>query len=155
MQITGLNRGVIATCLLGILLSTYALYVEMAAEMKPGYKALCDISEHASCSKVLTSKYGKGLGIIPKDSPFKLPNCVYGIMFYCIMIFLTTFNVTSVVKVQIGLSITSLATCVYLAYLLIFVLRDFCVVCVSTYLLNIIIAILLNKKHNGLLTKNR
>ncbi|XP_026492406.1 vitamin K epoxide reductase complex subunit 1-like protein 1 [Vanessa tameamea] len=155
MQITGLNRGLIATCLLGILISTYALYVEMAAEMKPGYKALCDISEHASCSKVLTSKYGKGLGIMPKDSPFKLPNCVYGVMFYSIMIFLTTFNVTSVVKVQIALSITSLATCVYLAYLLIFVLRDFCVVCVSTYLLNIIVAILLNKKHNGLLTKNR
>ncbi|XP_047533133.1 vitamin K epoxide reductase complex subunit 1-like protein 1 [Vanessa atalanta] len=155
MQITGLNRAIIAICLLGILISTYALYVEMAAEMKPGYKALCDISEHASCSKVLTSKYGKGLGIMPKDSPFKLPNCVYGVMFYSIMIFLTTFNVTSVVKVQIALSITSLATCVYLAYLLIFVLRDFCVVCVSTYLLNIIIAILLNKKHNGLLTKNR
>ncbi|XP_050350806.1 vitamin K epoxide reductase complex subunit 1-like protein 1 [Nymphalis io] len=155
MQIKGLNRALIATCLLGILVSTYALYVEMAAEMKPGYKALCDISEHASCSRVLTSKYGKGLGIVPKDSPFKLPNCVYGVMFYSIMIFLTTFDVTSAVKVQIGLSITSLATCIYLAYLLIFVLRDFCVVCVSTYLLNIIIAILLNKKYNGLTTKNR
>lgn len=155
MKIKGLNRALIATSLLGILVSTYALYVEMAAEMKPGYKALCDISEHASCTRVLTSKYSKALGLVTEDSPLKVPNCVYGILFYSTIIFLATFDVKSVVMVQMVLSLSSLALCIYLAYLLIFVLRDFCVVCVSTYLLNIMVAFLLTKKYNYLTVKNK
>lgn len=56
MSVTRINRGIIATALVGILVSTYALYVEMAAEARPGYTALCDLSEHASCTRVLTSE---------------------------------------------------------------------------------------------------
>ena len=42
---------------LGILLSLYALYVELQKERNPNYVALCDINEQMSCSKVLTSEY--------------------------------------------------------------------------------------------------
>ncbi|CAH0715614.1 unnamed protein product, partial [Brenthis ino] len=126
MQVSGLNRAIIATSLLGVLVSTYALYVGLAVEAKPGYKAFCDLSEYASCSKVLTSKYAKGLGLAASDSMFKIPNSANGIIFYCIIIFLTTFDKITAVKIQIGLSVASLAICVYLAYLLMFVLIDFC-----------------------------
>lgn len=56
MKILEYNRYIITSSLIGILLSTYALYVEMAAEARPGYEALCDISEYAKCSRVLTSE---------------------------------------------------------------------------------------------------
>ena len=47
---------------LGILLSTYSLYVEWRLEKNESgaedqYKPLCDISATASCSRVFTSKY--------------------------------------------------------------------------------------------------
>ncbi|XP_045772923.1 vitamin K epoxide reductase complex subunit 1 [Maniola jurtina] len=155
MKAKQLNRAIITISLIGVLLSTYALYVELLAELRPGYKALCDISEHASCSRVLTSKYGKGLGLVPEDSPFKVPNCVYGIIFYCIIILLTTFDQVYMVRLQLGISAVSLLTCVYLAYLLIFVLKDFCLVCVTTYVLNIANTLLLKKKHSLLALKNK
>lgn len=56
-MLKGNQRSIVAVAIAGIFVSTYALYVEMAAEIRPGYKALCDISEHASCSRVLTSKW--------------------------------------------------------------------------------------------------
>lgn len=43
-------------CVVGITLSAYALHVEFSKMHNKDYKALCDISEHMSCSKVFTSK---------------------------------------------------------------------------------------------------
>lgn len=44
-------------CVAGIALSVYALHVEISKEHNKEYKALCDINEHMSCSKVFSSKY--------------------------------------------------------------------------------------------------
>ncbi|GBP82362.1 Vitamin K epoxide reductase complex subunit 1 [Eumeta japonica] len=134
---SNLNRSIITTCIIGVLASTYALYVEMAAEARPGYKAMCDLSDHMSCSRVLTSEYSKGFGIIPHGSAFEVPNCIYGIIFYCLLIFLTTYEDKRIVQLQFFLALGSLATSVYLAYLLMFVLHDLCVVCVSTFIINV------------------
>ena len=44
-------------CAIGILLSVYALYVEIHAEGDSNFKAWCDINSRMSCSKVFTSRY--------------------------------------------------------------------------------------------------
>ena len=52
-------------CMMGLLLSLYALHVETQASLDPEYVALCDISSLSlSCSKVLSSSYGKGFGLV-------------------------------------------------------------------------------------------
>lgn len=50
----GISR--LLVCLAGIALSIYALHVELSKAHDKDYKALCDINEHMSCSKVFTSK---------------------------------------------------------------------------------------------------
>lgn len=43
--------------LLGLVLSVYALHVELSRERDPDYRAMCDLGESVSCSKVFTSRY--------------------------------------------------------------------------------------------------
>ena len=43
-------------CTLAVCLCVYALKVELYKEHDSSYKALCDLSEWISCSKVFTSK---------------------------------------------------------------------------------------------------
>ncbi|XP_047991622.1 vitamin K epoxide reductase complex subunit 1-like protein 1 isoform X2 [Leguminivora glycinivorella] len=150
-----LDRTIIGISLVGILISTYALYVEMSAEADPEYKAYCDLSESSSCSKVLTSDFSKGFGLVPKGSMLEIPNCIYGIVFYCLMILMTTYDDIVVVQAQLITSLLSVATCVYLAYLLLCVLKDFCLVCVSTYIVNGSLVYLVYRKLKYLLKKCR
>ncbi|XP_068633584.1 vitamin K epoxide reductase complex subunit 1-like protein 1 [Battus philenor] len=150
MGIKGIDRAIIVTSLAGILVSMYALYVEMAAEARHDYKALCDLSEHASCTRVLTSEFSKGFGFSSEDSSFYIPNCVYGIVFYCTIIFMTTFEHAAIIRLQLLLCLGSIIASLYLAYLLLFVLLDFCVVCVSTYVINGMLVFFVNKKKNVL-----
>lgn len=44
-------------CALGLLLSVYALHVELSRERDPEYRAMCDLGESVSCSKVFSSRY--------------------------------------------------------------------------------------------------
>lgn len=45
-------------CVLGLALSVYALHVELSRERNPDYRAMCDLGESVSCSKVFSSRYG-------------------------------------------------------------------------------------------------
>ncbi|XP_021188350.3 vitamin K epoxide reductase complex subunit 1-like protein 1 [Helicoverpa armigera] len=155
MKAKSLDRVIVLTSIAGILLSTYALYVEMAIETHPGYKALCDISEYASCSRVLSSEFSKGFGLLPKDTSLEIPNCIYGIVFYCLIIFLTTFDQLLVARLLLLVTASSIPMCVYLAYLLAFVLHDLCIVCVSTYIVNGALTVLVYKKMKALTAKKK
>ena len=46
----------ISLCLLGVVLSVYALYVEVKKTQDKSFQALCDINSRMSCSKVFSSK---------------------------------------------------------------------------------------------------
>ncbi|KAG9349987.1 hypothetical protein JZ751_026340 [Albula glossodonta] len=127
-------------CVLGLVLSVYALHVEISRERDPEYRAMCDLAQSVSCSKVFTSRWGRGFGLVqlfvPKDSALNQPNSVLGIIFYTLQLALGQSASSRAALFLIFSSWVSVAGSVYLAGVLVLVLGDFCVVCVSTYLVN-------------------
>merc|ERR1712183_759180 len=106
------------------------LHVETEASKDPTYTALCDISSlQMSCSKVFTSKYGRGFGLValllPEDHRLNQPNSVYGIFFYSTLMLLAFINVRFVSRIQLFLSFTSVLGSIYLVNVLLFI-SSFC-----------------------------
>ncbi|XP_078680206.1 vitamin K epoxide reductase complex subunit 1-like protein 1 [Branchiostoma floridae x Branchiostoma belcheri] len=124
----------------GIILSIYSLHVELEKEKNKSYVALCDFSDRVSCTKAFSSYYGKGFGllqhIVGEDSILIQPNSVLGMIFYALQLVLGYVGGSLCVHVLFYTSILSCLGCVWLAYVLYFILQDTCVVCISTYLIN-------------------
>lgn len=76
------------TCVIGIILCLYTIKIEIFKDRDSNYKALCDFNEWISCSKVFTSKYGKGFGLMPADSFLDQPNSIFGLAFFLIQLIL-------------------------------------------------------------------
>jgi len=146
-------------CFLGFALSVYTTYVEYKVHENPDYKAACDIQNdlmEASCTKAFTSEYGKGMfGMIQDTSSAAAenveqslfeqvwsyaalcPNSILGMFFYSIIYWLGRhWDCPQAAKLNLFLSITSLAPTFWLAYVLMYILKDVCVVCISTYVCN-------------------
>ncbi|XP_019619480.1 PREDICTED: vitamin K epoxide reductase complex subunit 1-like protein 1 [Branchiostoma belcheri] len=127
-------------CVVGIILSIYALHVELEKEKNKSYVALCDFSDRVSCTKAFSSYYGKGFGllqhIVGEDSILIQPNSVLGIIFYVLQLVLGYVGGSLCVHLLFYTSVLSCLGCVWLAYVLYFILQDTCVVCISTYLIN-------------------
>lgn len=139
------STGLIFSCIIGTILSYYAFIVETTKEREQSYKPLCDINEYMSCSSILTSRYGKGLGLISDNSPFYFPNSLYGLGFYLLIGGLSMINEYSSVVTIVFIGILSNICSVYLAYIL-YLLRSICIICISIYITNAIILILGLKK---------
>ncbi|UJR14655.1 hypothetical protein I4U23_001648 [Adineta vaga] len=126
--------------LVGLTLSLYAYHVKQQRQRNPKYRALCDIGVNASCSRVLTSEYGTGFGLASslfgKNSIMNTSNVYYGIIFYILHISFGLIATSFFNKVALFTSIVSCLGSFYLAYILAFVLKDFCLVCVVTYVIN-------------------
>ena len=124
------------TAVIGLLLSIYAYYVEIKTKQNSKYKAVCDITDGASCGKVVTSKYGK---IVDGIS-----NSVGGIVFYILMLILTFYNlpvfITSA-QAMLYLSIASILGSIYLGYIQYFKIKSLCIVCTGIYIVNILLLI--------------
>ncbi|XP_049419574.1 vitamin K epoxide reductase complex subunit 1 [Epinephelus fuscoguttatus] len=127
-------------CVFGLFLSVYALHVELSRESNPDYRAMCDLGESVSCSKVFTSRWGRGFGlvqlVVAEDSPLNQPNSVLGIIFYTLQMGLGLSLSKKAAMFLVFSSWVSVAGSIYLACILAFVLGDFCMVCVSTYVIN-------------------
>ncbi|KAK3781668.1 hypothetical protein RRG08_043579 [Elysia crispata] len=132
-------------CMLGMCISVFAMYVEILKEKNPDYVALCDINSYITCSRVLTSRFAKGFGIVEKifskTSLLNQPNTVYGMAFYTFMATLALSSSSSSAVVQTVSSIAANFGSVYLGYILLFILKDFCLVCVSTYVVNFLLLV--------------
>merc|ERR1711887_450282 len=114
-------------CLLGFAVCIYALNVEFHVEANPDYKAMCDINDQMSCSKVLTSQYGKGFGllgyILGDDHPLNLKNPFFGLAFYTIQLILSDRKGSFAYKFQLATAIMANCGTLWLAYILYFVLN--------------------------------
>ncbi|XP_008201671.1 vitamin K epoxide reductase complex subunit 1-like protein 1 [Tribolium castaneum] len=146
------NYAISFFCILGLGLSIYAYIVELQVENDSKYVAMCDISEHMSCSKAFKSEYGKGLGLVSKDSIFYKPNSLLGILFYSLTATLAQSNSPIITRLSYWSIFLANLTSLYFAYILYFKLYDFCIVCVSTYVVNILCLILTNFKLRKLTT---
>ena len=124
------------TAVVGLLLSIYAYYVEIKTKQNVNYKAVCDITDGASCGKVVTSKYGK---IVDGIS-----NSVGGILFYISVLVLTLYNLPvfmTSLQAIFYLSVLSILGSLYLAYIQYFKIKSLCVVCTAIYIVNILLVV--------------
>jgi len=125
-------------------------------EMKE-YRPFCDFAPWATCSKVLMSPPGRFLryfGIakqLPKEGTFGLidqgrglidvPNPSLGVLFFACHLFYPALLLVPFLNTYLPwlfFAACGLVGCmtIWLAYNLFFVLKDFCVVCVSMYVAN-------------------
>ncbi|XP_011500209.1 PREDICTED: vitamin K epoxide reductase complex subunit 1 [Ceratosolen solmsi marchali] len=132
-------------CLQGVAICYYAYVVETNKVKDKEYQPLCDVNEYVSCSKAFMSEYGKGFGLIPKDSPFHLPNSIFGIIYYTLVASLSLFNNYWNTALMLIMSVIWALFSIYLARIL-YLLQSICLVCISTYILNALIMILSIKK---------
>ncbi|PFH38046.1 vitamin k epoxide reductase family protein [Besnoitia besnoiti] len=136
------NLTTVVTASLGVALCLYAMRVEHLASIDSSYRPYCDISSHASCSRVLTSPQSrllKYLGLATPGSRLDFPNTYLGLAFYTFML---TFPIgRRFCHVLYTLAAAgSMASSLYLAYVLYAILKDFCIVCVSSYVVRVVVA---------------
>lgn len=143
--LTGVNACLVLLCAAGVGVSYYAYFVENNVEHNEKYEAMCDVNEHISCTKVFASKHAKGFGIVAKylgeNHILNQPNSVYGIFFYAFLAILSLINNSFVSNIQLSLSFISNCLSMYLGYLLMYVIKSLCLVCVATYAINFLIFI--------------
>ncbi|KYN26760.1 PREDICTED: vitamin K epoxide reductase complex subunit 1 [Trachymyrmex cornetzi] len=139
------NAGIVFACVLGLGFSYYAYTVEVKKEQDDSYQPLCDISEHISCTKVFMTEHGKGLGLFPKDSVFNIRNPIYGSIFYTLIVILSVTNNYTFSATTVILGIISNIFSIYLS-LILYLYRDICIVCISMYIINVVITFFAIKK---------
>ena len=120
---------IIILSVIGFLLSCYAYHIGKKAEQETSYKSICDIQDNMSCSKAFSSGFGKIAGF---------SNSIVGILFYLTIFVLVLFQNTSII---FYLSIVAVLVSLYLAYLLYFKLKNFCLICNGIYVVNILLLI--------------
>jgi vitamin-K-epoxide reductase (warfarin-sensitive) len=136
------HQSVTILCLVGISLSLYAYYVETRKISDPTYQAACDIGERMSCSRVLTSRWGRGFGLFHVDSFFNIPDSLFGLIYYCLSLILNRSYTSKIIaRLRVILSLMTNLGSIYLGYILYFILQDICFVCCGMYVVNFILLI--------------
>ncbi|XP_065368723.1 vitamin K epoxide reductase complex subunit 1-like protein 1 [Calliphora vicina] len=146
-------------CILGLILSVYATYVEIKLLVNKDYKALCDLAPKLSCTAVFNSPYGKSFGFLnmffnEETSKWNPPNGIFGIIYYLLLLLTTFLKRPDLVKYQILFCILSNLMSIYLAYLL-YILENICVVCITIYVVNFLCLWEMLKDFNKLWLQNR
>lgn len=124
---------------MGLIISSYSLYVEFKHENDPSFKALCDINKLISCTSILTSNFGKGFGVLPQSLAYRNP--VFGLIFYVSLYILLELPPRKFLC-QLLIIATTMANLLtfYLAFIL-YLMGTICLVCVSSYIVNFLLFI--------------
>lgn len=75
--------------------------------------------------------------VLGPDSILNQSNSIFGCIFYTLQLLLGCLRTRWASVVLLLSSLVSLAGSVYLAWILFFVLYDFCIVCITTYAINV------------------
>jgi vitamin-K-epoxide reductase (warfarin-sensitive) len=128
----------------GAAVSLYALWTEhkisAAAAAGDEFSPICDIRGFASCSKVLTSDYSYPLslcGLVPRGHTMDVSNAFAGLLWYLLAAIHAYLPLLRQPSIFLALSVGSLGYSCFLFYVLKFILRDLCLVCVLMYIANI------------------
>lgn len=113
----------------GFLLAGYAVWVSINAQ-RTGYRALCDLSDHVSCTRAFTDERGRLLGF---------HNATLGAIYYLLI---SVFALLELTGVLVLISLLGVVASAYLAYVSYWRMRNFCVVCTAVYLVNIALLVL-------------
>lgn len=111
----------------GLAGSGYMYFITMQVQKNPMYKAACDFSDAASCTKPIKSKYAKMIGV---------PNALVALAFYAVIFFLALFDQTNLILI---LSAVATLISIYLAYILFTQIKSTCVLCITGYIINILL----------------
>ena len=115
--------------IIGMLISVYAFKTELKSKHNKKYKSFCDKNNKVSCTKTFSSKYGHILGI---------PNSLFGIVYYLILFLLLVYSSGNLI---FPLTLLAFLGSIFLAYLSFVKLKVTCLICISIYLINIILLI--------------
>ncbi|KAG5195254.1 hypothetical protein JEQ12_012543 [Ovis aries] len=99
------------------------------------------------------ARWGRGFGLVEhvlgKDSVLNQSNSIFGCIFYTLQLLLGCLQGRWVSVLLRLSSLVSLAGSVYLAWILFFVLYDFCIVCITTYAINVGLTVLSFREVQG------
>ena len=116
---------------IGFCISAYAYFVEQKIRQEPDFKPFCDINDRISCTKPMKSQY---------SNLFFFSNAFVGMLYYVVVAVLAFFDTNMLLIITA--SVSMIITC-FLAYILYFKIKSFCLLCSSVYLINLIIFLLL------------
>ena len=117
---------------LGLIASTYGLYVHYRLQSDPTYVSACEVNAAVSCEQVLTSQYGSVLGV-----PVAAGGAIWSLLAFLLAAFglknpksETASRVSGYLFV---LATLGLASVFYFAYISFFVLKTACPICMTMY----------------------
>jgi len=94
-------------------------------------KAWCDFSRNMSCTKALTSEYAS---LLPPSNP------VVGALYYVVMLLLLQQAMMAILSWLAALAVIG---SIYLAYVSFVKQKNYCLLCIGVYLVNIAVYVLL------------
>mgnify|MGYP003885117789 FL=1 len=136
------SQGISVLAICGILVASYALYVEYQIANEPfgsEYVASCDVMG-MSCTAVFRSKYAHILshwGLVPEGSALDLGLATAGLSLYTgFLLYPILTCIPGRKTIVLAVSLGSICFSLYLLYVLKFVLGEFCIVCTSFHAIN-------------------